>query len=98
MGFAVVGQEEKEAFKERPMKMLIAATAAAMTLTASLVVLPTLVRLAARRRSPAAVPSISLVIPGSNGVSRPRHSAARDDVGGQGAAQPARGSSAVSRS
>jgi hopanoid biosynthesis associated RND transporter like protein HpnN len=78
---------------------LLLVIGSAMTLTASLVVLPTLVRLAARRRSPAAVPSISpLVIPGSNGVAHPRHSAARDDVGGQGAAQPARGSSAVSRS
>ena len=56
---------------------LLLVIGSATTLTASLVVLPTLVRLAARRRSPAAVPSISLVIPGSNGVSRPRHSAAR---------------------
>jgi hopanoid biosynthesis associated RND transporter like protein HpnN len=78
---------------------LLLVIGSAMTLTASLVVLPTLVRLAARRRSPAAVPSISpLVIPGSNGVSHPRHSAARDDVGGQRVARPTGGSSAVSRS
>ena len=87
---------------------LLLVIGSAMTLTASLVVLPTLVRLADRRRSPAAhrgfevvrgeprsggepspstievatVPSSSpLVIPGSNGVSHPRHSAERDDVG-----------------
>ena len=80
---------------------LLLVIGSAMTLTASLVVLPTLVRLAARRRSPAAVPSTSispLVIPGSNGVSHPRHSAARDDVGGQRAARPTGGSSVVSRS
>jgi hypothetical protein len=69
---------------------LLLVIGSAMTLTASLVVLPTLVRLADRRRSPAAhprleavtVPSISpLVIPGSNGASHPRPSAAWDDVG-----------------
>jgi hypothetical protein len=66
---------------------LLLVIGSAMTLTASLVVLPTLVRLADRRRSPVAhrgleiskVPSSSpLVIPGSNGVSHPRPSAERD--------------------
>lgn len=79
-----------------------------MTLIASLVVLPTLVCLGGeRRRSPAAhgglevatMPSISpLVIPGSNGVSHPRHSTARDDVAAEGAAQRMGSSSAEPRS
>jgi uncharacterized protein len=82
---------------------LLLVIGSAMTLTASLVVLPTLVRLADRRRFRAlevvTAPSISPpVIPGSNGASHPRHSAARDDVGGQGGAQRTGGSSAVSRS
>ena len=66
---------------------LLLVIGSAMTLTASLVVLPTLVRLADRRQSPAAprgpeistVPSSSpLVIPGSNDVSHPRQSAERE--------------------
>lgn len=80
---------------------LVLLIGSAMTLIASLVVLPTLVCLGGeRRRSPAAhrglevatVPSISpLVIAGSNGVSHPRHSAERDDVGGRGAPRHGRG-------
>ena len=54
---------------------LLLVIGSAMTLTASLVVLPTLVRLADRRRSAAAHRGLEVVIPGSNGVSHPRRSA-----------------------
>ena len=62
----------------------------AMTLTASLVVLPVLVRLGDRWRSPAAnqsfgfdieTPSSGVVTPGSNGLSRPHSPAERNGAG-----------------
>jgi hypothetical protein len=54
---------------------LLLVIGSATTLTASLVVLPTLVRLADRRRAPAAFQGLEVVIAGSNGVSHPRPSA-----------------------
>jgi uncharacterized protein len=66
---------------------LLLVIGSAMTLTASLVVLPTLVRLADRRRSPATHRGfeVATAIPALNGVSHPRHSAERDAVGEEGA-------------